>query len=220
MPLNPNNLRREIVTGPDPSTLTTQQMHREVEAIRELVFREILALEKSLSTRMDAAEKATVLLHADMTGFPTDLDKEIAHLKELHAERFDSIQTQFRERDTRTEQNARDTKVAVDAALQAAEKAVGKQQESFALATSKSEAATTKQIDQQGQLISTTTRGLAETIQDLKERLTRIEGSHSGREGNIDRRAEGSRYNVLVIGVVISALVGLTGIVIAILKMQ
>lgn len=206
--------------GPDPSVLTTQHMIRETEAIRELVFREILALEKSLSTRMDAADKAVELLHEDMTQFPTDLDKEIAHLKELHGEKFTSIQTQFSDRDARTEENSKNSKVAVDAALQAAEKAVGKQQEAFALATSKSEAATAKQIDQQGQLIANVTRALDDRISDLKERLTRIEGSHSGREGGMDRRAEGSRFNVLLIGMILSALFGLTGIVIAILKMQ
>lgn len=210
----------EKILSQDPSALTTQQMIRETEAIRELVFREILALEKSLSTRMDAADKATELLHKDMTQFPTDLDREIAHLKELHGERFASIQTQFAERDTRTEENAKNTKVAVDAALQAAEKAVGKQQEAFALATSKSEAATTKQIDQQGQLIANGARAMDERITDLKDRFTKFEGIGVGKEGNIDRRAEGSRFNVLVAGVVLSTLIGLTGIILAILKMN
>lgn len=208
------------VPNPDPSLLTTQAMHRETEAIRELVFREILALEKSISTRLDAAEKATSLLHDDMTRFPTDLDKEIRHLKKLHSERFDSIQTQFKERDTRTEQTARDTKTAIDAALNAAEKAVGKQQEAFALATSKAEATTTKQIDQQGQAIASSTRSLDDKINDLKDRLTRIEGMGVGRDTGIDRRADGSRFTVLVAGVILSTLIGLGGIVLTIVKIM
>ncbi len=82
------------------------------------------------------------MFNANITRVPTDTDKQIQHLKELVvalieerdklvAEKFNGISTQFKERDVRVEQTARDTKVAVDAALQAAEKAVIKQNEQF-----------------------------------------------------------------------------------------
>lgn len=80
----------------------------------------------------------------------------------------------------RTEQSSKDSKVAVDAALQAAKEAVGEQNKSSALAIAKSETATTKQIDQLGILIQNNTKAFDDKISDLKDRLTRIEGMGQG----------------------------------------
>ncbi len=161
---------------PDPTLLTTQQLMLAVSALKELLF-----------VRLDAMDKAVELLHEDVTRVPTDVDKQIVNLRTLMEQRFEvveekfhSIGTQFKERDTRVEQTAKDTKVAVDAALQAAEKAVGKQNESFALSIDKSEKATMKQIDQQGILIQTATTALNDKIDDIKDRLTLIEGKGAG----------------------------------------
>ena len=121
---------------PDPTVLTTEQLHREVRTLRELI-----------ETRITAIDTATRLYNVNAKLIHDGLSKEILHLKELEDEKFCNVQTQFKERDTRVEQTARDTKVAVDAALQAAEKAVGRQNEAFGLSINKSEQATTKQID-------------------------------------------------------------------------
>ena len=105
----------------------------------------------------------------------------MGHLRTEHEEKFKSIATQFTERDIRTEQTARDSKVAVDAALQAQKEAAGAQNESNAASISKSEAAFTKQIDQIGVIINTTTKGTDEKIEDIKTRITQIEGRATGR---------------------------------------
>jgi hypothetical protein len=97
-----------------------------------------------------------------------------------HEEKFNSVQVQFAERDTRTEQTSKDSKVAVDAALQAAKEAVGEQNKSSTLAIAKSEAATTKQIDQISVIINTMAKGLDDKIDDIKTRLTSIEGRAKG----------------------------------------
>ena len=107
-------------------------------------------------------------------------DTAIGENRTLSDEKFAGIQKQFIERDTRVEQTARDTKVAVDAALQAAEKAVGKQNESFSASINKSEAATTKQIDQQAATLSVAVGGLDSKISDLKDRVGRIENTAVG----------------------------------------
>src|SRR6185503_2831523 len=80
---------------PDPTVLTTQQLQREVAALKEIIF-----------TRLDANDKAVQLLHEDVTRVPTDTDKQIAHLKELHEEKFDSIDQQIKERDARMDREA------------------------------------------------------------------------------------------------------------------
>ncbi len=68
----------------------------------------------------------------------------------------------------------------MDAALQAAKEAVGEQNKSSALAIAKSEAATTKQIDQLAGVIQTMTKAFDDKVGDVKDRLTRIEGAKQG----------------------------------------
>jgi DNA anti-recombination protein RmuC len=161
----------------DPSTLTTAQL-----------LREVASLEKLVNQRMDAIEKAVTVAHENLVRVPTEVDKAIGHLREVMlekfatmSERFTNIQTQFDERDVRVEQTAKDTKTAVDAALAAQEKSAGKQADSFALSIGKSETATTKQIDQLVQLIQQDRKATDDKVADIKDRLTRIEGTGQGR---------------------------------------
>jgi hypothetical protein len=145
---------------PDPTRLTTQQLLREIDSLQALVF-----------SRVDAIEAGSIARNV--------------HLREFHDEKFRSIQTQFSERDTRTEQTSRDSKVAVDAALQAAKEAVAEQNRSSALAISKSEAATMKQIDQQSILIQTGTNASDGKINDLKDRVALLEGRDQGSSSSL-----------------------------------
>ncbi len=62
---------------PDPSVLTSDRLRREIDALREVVY-----------TRLDAIDKATNLFQENLTRVPTDTDKQIQHLKELHDEKF------------------------------------------------------------------------------------------------------------------------------------
>ena len=157
---------------PDPTILTTQQLLSAVAASREII-----------ETRLSGMDTATSLNKEQMDRIPLIIDAKIRELRVLVEEKisglmekFHSIDVQFRERDTRTEQSSKDSKVAVDAALQAAKEAVGEQNKSSALAIAKSEAATNKQLDQIGMLITTTNKALDEKINDLKGRLDRGEG--------------------------------------------
>jgi len=154
---------------PDPTTLTTEIIRREFNSLKELIF-----------SRLDAMDKAMDLFSENITRVPTDTDKQIMHLKELHNEKFDSISVQFKERDTRTEQTSRDSKVAVDAALQAAKEAVSEQNKSNALAIGKSETTFTKQIDQIGTLVNTMQKAIDDKIDDIKSRLQGAESRKIG----------------------------------------
>jgi hypothetical protein len=179
----------------DPSALTTAQTVREIAALKELI-----------TTRLEAMDKAIVLFSDNLTRVPTDVDKQVGNLKELHDERFKrvdtkfgGIQTQFMERDSRTEQNAKDSKVAIDAALQAAKESVAETNRSSALAIAKSETATTKQIDQQGLTLQSIQAALNDKIDDLRTRLTGFEGRGQG---------IGSAWGVLatIMGIVIAGM--------------
>lgn len=160
---------KEHLPVPDPTVLTQQQLTREISAAREIVETRVNCLEEIIERLQLVADKQIGLREA-----------AIANLQSLQDEKFKGIQTQFAERDIRTEQTARDSKVAVDAALQAAKEAVGEQNKSSALAIAKSEAATTKQIDQISVIINTMAKGLDDKIDDIKGRLNAIEGHGKG----------------------------------------
>lgn len=220
-----------LIPVPDPTRLTTEQLQREIFGLRELLevklgeaSSAVDLVRKIIETRLDGMDEAIRLLQdtADKfhDRFPVRIDEKIAALREVneqrfnavtatHEEKFSSIQTQFRERDVRTEQSSKDSKVAVDAALQAAKEAVGEQNKSSALAIAKSETATTKQIDQLGMLIQTMTKGFDDKIVDVKDRVTRIEGTGSGVSATVG-------YVVGGVGI----LIGLGGLILAFLRVR
>lgn len=153
----------------DPTALTTAQLQRELTSLEKL-FDERL---HSLMERVDAMEKAQTLFHDDLVRVPTAVDKAVGQLKELHEkwflEKFATVQALFVERDLRIEQTKIDGKLAGDAALEAAKEAVGK-----------SESATIKQMEQHASLLQNTRDALNDKIDDIKERLTMLEGRGSG----------------------------------------
>lgn len=171
---------RETRPNPDPTVLTTQALLREVESLRDSSRHETSMLRELIETRLNGNDQAVALLRTTTDKFPAAIADAVRRLQELHEEKFSSISTQFIERDTRTEQTSRDNKVAVDAALQAAKEAVGEQNKSNLLANAKSEAAFTKQIDQIAIIIQTMAKGLDDKIDDIKNRLTIIEGRSNG----------------------------------------
>jgi hypothetical protein len=195
---NPAKTADDNVPVPDPSLLTTQALQREIFSLRELLEVKLkgsdgsnAAVRTIIETRLDGMDKAIKLLQDTADKFPARIDEKIIALKEVHeekflallethTEKFTSIQLQFRERDVRSEQSSKDSKVAVDAALQAAKEAVGEQNKSSALAIAKSETATTKQIDQLAGLIQTMTKGFDDKFGDVKDRINRMEGKGVG----------------------------------------
>ena len=214
------------VPVPDPTILTTQQLVREIDALKEVIFTRLDGMDEAIKifneaitrtptdtdkqiqhlkslheTRFDGMDKAVWLLQSIGDKLPGIIDEKIHSLKDLHEEKFSSIEKQFKERDVRTEQSSKDSKVAVDAALQAAKEAVGAQNTSSALAIAKSETATMKQIDQISMLIQTGNKAVDDKFDDLKERLTRIEGKG---EGKVVTEAAHQTSSTFVVSVVMA----------------
>lgn len=226
----PSKSAGDLVPIPDPSLLTTKQLQREVFGLRELLETRLVGTDTTsrlvreiIETRLDGMDKAIRLLQDTADKFPARIDEKITALKEVHQqkfeamfdtniEKFSSIQTQFRERDVRAEQSSKDSKVAVDAALQAAKEAVGEQNKSSALAIAKSETATVKQIDQLATLIQSMTKGFDDKIGDVKDRLTRIEGKGEGTDKSRQTQQSSSSFIVAIIGMVVGLVIGAVGL--------
>lgn len=197
-PVNPADPKGSTPV-PDPTLLTSQALSVAIESLKDLIHAEIHGRAAVVDQRFASMEIANGLLQQIFDSQPKIIDDKIGNLQTLHEEKFRSIEVQFLERDTRTETTARDSKVAVDAALSAAKEAVGEQNKSSALAIAKSEAATTKQIDQMGTLVGTTTSGLNDKIADVKDRITRIESNSIGHR-------EGFTTTTAIVGIAIGAI--------------
>jgi hypothetical protein len=168
----------------DPTERTLQQLLRDVATSRDIIEARIDGIQTNVEVRLHERDKAIDLLQHASSKIPDLIAQCVQHLREVHEEKFASIATQFIERDTRTEQTSKDSKTAVDAALQAAKEAVGEQNKSNAQAISKSEASFTKQIDQIGQAVSTMGKNLDGKIDDVKGRIQAIESQRKG-QGDI-----------------------------------
>jgi hypothetical protein len=187
---------------PGPPYLTTEELRRDVSALREI-----------LQARLDGMDRATALLSETVNRTPTQIQTEISHVRELIEEKFASVALQFTERDVRTNQASIAADSALKAALQAAKEAVFEQAQAAAKAAEKTELSFTKQIDQIGLQISTVAKGYDDRIAELKERIDRGEGSTSGAS---DYRAE-QRLNTGALVGIIGAVLGVVALAVSII---
>lgn len=151
-----------IRPDPDPTLLTTENLRREIANLKELQ-----------ETRLSATKAETEALRDLILA-------KIEVLSSVTAQRFASIETQFLERDKRTEQLSLADKTAIAAALQAQKEAAGAQNESNAASVTKQEAAFTKLLDQNQTLFQTAMSALTTQLNDVKSRLDKGEGKSSG----------------------------------------
>lgn len=158
-----------IRPDPDPTVLTTQSLLREIENVTKI-----------FETRLAGMDKAIELLQAFTNKTPDEIKDNVLGLEKLQNVKFDSIQTQFSERDTRTEQTGKDRETAINAALKAQQDAVAQQNQSNKEAIAKSEASFIKLIDALTLNTTTITTNLGKDISVLTSRVQTIEGVKKG----------------------------------------
>ncbi len=143
----------------------------------------------------------------------------IDHLKDLHTERFSSIQKQFEERDIRSEAAEDAAKVAVNAALQAQKEAAAAQNEGNTAAITKSEAATAKQIDGITLLLAGNTKAvdekfdgvrllLASSNKSIDEKIASINGRLDRGEGTTVGKSNNQSSLIAIGGLAVALVVG------------
>jgi hypothetical protein len=170
-----NNLEEKIGARLNGIDKATDSFHDDLVRVPTLLDRSILGLRELLETRLKCMESDVSGVHKDLAQRGNEIKDQITHLHDLlvskinelasvTAERFIGVGSQFAERDTRTDQRAGDTKLAVDAAFAAAKEATGKIEAGF-----------TKQIDSMSAMIDTKTKNADDKITDLKDRLTALE---------------------------------------------
>jgi hypothetical protein len=198
---------------PDPTVLTSA-----------LVDKAIAALEKVFDTRMVGIDREIAELRAGLAARPVEIEMAVRHLQELHDEKFKTVeekfagvQIQFKERDERTTASKTASDTAVAAALQAQKEAAGESAKSFTLSIDKSERATLEQITQQRSQIQSSTTNLDGKIDDLKERVTRIEGAAVGIVSAKTETTQAHTSNTQNIAMIVG-IIGAVGVVIALIE--
>jgi len=117
----------------------------------------------------------------------------LAHSDEARTLSLRVIETRLDGMDRLSESSIRDQKAAVAAALQAAKEAVEKQQEASDKAIAKSETAITKQMDQVVMLVQSGLKSVEVQLDDMKERVVRLESEKSGAASQIQQTQAASQ---------------------------
>lgn len=169
----------------DPTSLTTAQLQREIAALKELVYVRLSAIEIGIETA-----------HNDLVRVPTDVQKQVAGLreflmakidcdKELKEEKFKYIIERFDIIEQARQEQKRDTATAIDAALRSAKEAVIEQNSNNNNNINKSESNMTKQLEQIGRQMTEQFRAHDDKIIDVKDRITKVESLTAGRGAGV-----------------------------------
>jgi hypothetical protein len=200
VPPSDDNRRRENIPDPDPSKVTVDQMASLRSDLIDRFDRSIAALTDKIETRINAIDKANIVLSENVNRVPTQLQQAVEtlgqdskKLKELLEVKVSGgadiligkMETLTARMDGMKELSAELRKTAdtaINAAFSAADKVGASQFASFLQQINKSEASFTKEIDSLKSLITSTKSALDAQISDLKERQTRGEGGATGNQ--------------------------------------
>lgn len=204
-----------LVPVPDPTLLTS-----------DFVNRAIANVEEKTAARLDAMDKAANLLHDNLTRVPTEMDRQLAHLREVvlvkvsevtsvAMERFARIDNQFIERDKRTDQLKLADQKAIDAALQSQKEAAGENTKSMTASINKSEASFAEAIKTLQALFQSESKStndkIAATAAASNSAVSALTAQIASREGAIRGVADqtttqqGSNQNMIAIIAIIAA---------------
>jgi uncharacterized coiled-coil protein SlyX len=181
-------------SSPDPTALTTKASERLEKTLRSLTLSEI-AHQNDLFT-----EKVNGVNHA-------------------FGEKLARVEARFDMLETRTAEQKKDTKDALDAALAAQKEAVASQTASSEKSITKSETATIERIKAVETLLSASTRASDDKIDDLKARVIAIEAVKLGNtEQTTNTRATSNdmRGSMATVIGVITTIIAIVGIIITI----
>jgi hypothetical protein len=196
----------QVTPRPDPTKLTTDQLYREIAALKEIVF-----------TRLDGMDRALSVATDDLNRQPTAIDKAIDHLKDmlgarmngmdqLREQKFAEMKMQFREQDSRFSVITQASKEAIEKALASAKEAIVEQNRASDLATAKSESNFTKQIDQQGTIIQNQAKNNDVQVGDIKERLNKLEGMNLGKYDTEKTHRDNTALYIAILAAIIGAI--------------
>jgi hypothetical protein len=133
------------------------------------------------------------------------MDTRMGGMDALNGERFARIEHWLDLVEKHRQEQKLDTQTAVAAALQAQKESVNQQTIASERSISKSEAATSKQIEQLSTTFNTAITGVTDSLGDLKDRVGRIEAIKAG----ATQAYTGLSVAIVTAGAIIAAVVGI-----------
>jgi hypothetical protein len=182
----------------DPTPLTTA-----------MLLREIANLSEKMNIRLDAMDKAMVLFQENLTRVPTEVQKEVGHLRQLAEQKFAEFHAILDERSDRRAVEKMAADAALSAALQAQKELATAQDTANLAALEKSQNATDKQIDSIKAMVVSGFKALDDKIAVINGRLDRGEGVLGGGHS---RQTE-LRLNAMMIVAIAAAAVGIISLI-------
>jgi hypothetical protein len=187
------NSETRITARIDGMEKAVEVFHADLTRVPTSVDKAILSLRELLETRLKCMESDVSAVHGNLETRGDDIKDQVQHLRELvfsefsgrdktGDEIFKRIETQFVERDKRTEQLALASSTAIAAALQAQKEAAGATTDSILAVITKMDASFTKLFDQMANLLTAQQKNTDDKINDLKSRMDKGEGVGSIRD--------------------------------------
>ena len=190
----------ELIPRPDPSTLTTAQLIREIAALRELLELKSEGKQELFDMRVAHVDEATKRIILLLDRIPVLIEKEVESLRTLQDEKFRGVDKQFTERDTRVDEGAKANQIKVDAAFSAQKEAVGEQNKSYKEASEKTERGFEKRIDEQKVLLGEVRKGLDDKIEGVRKAVDdKFEDLKDRIVNRADKGKDDSRANIALI---------------------
>jgi hypothetical protein len=222
-------------------------LRRELNSAVAVVDARLKGQHDVIETRLSGMDEAVRLIASWRERLPAEVKDAVSQLEAVGLERFRTIDQrfktmderfsgleaalvalkegntlQFKERDTRSERESRDNKVAVDAAFAAQKEAASEQNKSNTLAIDKSEKATAETLNKQADLFKSTTDALGGRIEDTKQAVSKIDSRLTAIESRGVQVRETQGQSNWAIGASISVfalLISLAGLIVVLVKL-
>lgn len=153
----------------------------------------------------DPTDRTLETVHREITGVTERFELVIGALDQKTAEKLQSVAKQFELIERQRAEQKVDTKQAVDAALTAQKEAVKEQTTASERAIAKSETATAKQLDQMTITNATAISGVNSTLNDIKERVTKVEALRQGGDGAVSNRRAEQAQLIAILALILTA---------------
>lgn len=166
----------------------------------------------------DPTVLTTEQLVRELTHVQETLEARMDGQEALVDERFVNVAVRFALVETSRVEQKQDTKESLAAALTAAKEQVAQQAEAFQQSVDKSEAATSKQLEQLQSALKTEIGGLGAILTDLKTRFDRFESAGLGGKQVVTERHGDTSRAIAFAGVVVAVFAIAVAIALAVTK--
>ncbi len=203
---DPPTRQDDWIPRPDPTILTTEQLHREIGALEARMNAEVEALKTLLEASIRSMEEI-------LDARTEILDTKVEAHEALDVNRFDRIDARFNTVEKHRMEQKDDTNLRLDYTIATLKERADEHFKSNRAVIEKTEQAFTDSLSKQAETFRTTNDANLGRIDDLKERIAKVE---SVGEGASAQRQEG-RQQISSTTAIIGTVIAVIGIGLALL---